>query len=394
MSIFRTLFSLKRNSLSLWERVGVRAKLKTLNNIYISRENILNNFDIFQKLHPEWDIFPVLKSNAYGHGIREIANILKERKIKYIAVDSYFEALKIWEVSNVKILIIGYSMLENLSKMNFKKTSLVVYDLGTLEELARIWKPVNIHLKLDTGMHRQWIYIEDLPFFLEFIKKHKNINLEWVVTHFADADSVDNSYSIFQEKLFKQGIDIIKNAWFNPKYIHSDNSAASVKWFWKNVCNSLRLGISLYWVNPLEPDDKYFEKLKNLKLALTFNSTLILKKDIKKWENVSYNCTFEAPQDMTIWIIPVGYYEWLSRKLSSNFQFYFKNSPLPILGRVCMNLTIVDISWLEVNVWDRIEIISDNLSKNNNIYKMAERSETIPYECFTRLSETIRREII
>jgi len=138
MSIFRTLFSLKRNSLSLWERVGVRAKLKTLNNIYISRENILNNFDIFQKLHPEWDIFPVLKSNAYGHGIREIANILKERKIKYIAVDSYFEALKIWEVSNVKILIIGYSMLENLSKMNFKKTSLVVYDLGTLEELARI----------------------------------------------------------------------------------------------------------------------------------------------------------------------------------------------------------------------------------------------------------------
>jgi alanine racemase len=113
-------------------------KLKTLNNIYISRENILNNFDIFQKLHPEWDIFPVLKSNAYGHGIREIANILKERKIKYIAVDSYFEALKIWEVSNVKILIIGYSMLENLSKMNFKKTSLVVYDLGTLEELARI----------------------------------------------------------------------------------------------------------------------------------------------------------------------------------------------------------------------------------------------------------------
>ncbi|HBY74498.1 TPA: hypothetical protein DEG21_01075 [Patescibacteria group bacterium] len=129
MSIFTTLFSLKHK---------FEKSFKTLNNIYISRENILNNFDIFQNLHPSWDVFPVLKSNAYGHGIREVATILKERKIKYIAVDSYFEALKIWEVSNIKILLIGYSLTENLSKMNFKKTSLVVYDLGTLEELVRI----------------------------------------------------------------------------------------------------------------------------------------------------------------------------------------------------------------------------------------------------------------
>ncbi|EKD66474.1 MAG: hypothetical protein ACD_49C00038G0008 [uncultured bacterium (gcode 4)] len=385
MSIFTTLFSLKHK---------FEKSFKTLNNIYISRENILNNFDIFQNLHPSWDVFPVLKSNAYGHGIREVATILKERKIKYIAVDSYFEALKIWEVSNIKILLIGYSLTENLSKMNFKKTSLVVYDLGTLEELVRIWKPVNIHIKLDTGMHRQWIYIDDLPIFLEYIKNYKNINLEWIATHFADADSLNNSYSIIQENLFKQWVEIIKNAGFNLKYIHSDNSAASVKWFWKNTCNSLRLGISLYWINPLEPDDKYFNKLANLKLALSFYSTLILKKEIKKGEKVSYNCTFEAQKDMTIWIIPVGYYEWLSRKLSSNGQFYFKNSSLPILGRVCMNLTIADITWVDVKAGDRIEIISDNLSKDNNIYKMAERSETIPYECFTRLSETIRREII
>lgn len=413
MSIFTKLFSLKHK---------FEKPLKVLNNIYISRESILNNFDIFQNIHPTWNIIPVLKSNAYGHGIREIATILKERKLKFIAVDSYFEALKIWEVCSTKILLIGYSLPENLSKMNFKKTSLAVYDLETLQELSRIWKPVNIHIKLDTGMHRQWIYLKDLPVFLEFIKNHKNINLEWVLSHFADADSLDNSYSINQENLFKKWIEIIKNAGFNPKYIHADNSAASVKWFWKEICNSLRLGISLYWVNPLEPEDKYFKKLSNLKLALSFYSTLILKKEIKKWEKVSYNCTFEAQKNMTIGIIPVGYYEGLSRKLSStispvgvsfmgtlsskllsgqpqgiaptDFQFYFKNSPLPILGRVCMNLTIVDISWVNVNVWDRIEIISPDLSQNNNIYKMAERSETIPYECFTRLSETIRREII
>ncbi|HBA44534.1 TPA: hypothetical protein DCZ31_00765 [Patescibacteria group bacterium] len=109
-----------------------------LNTIFISKDRLLSNYKTLSKINPKISIAPVLKSNAYGHGIREVATILKERKIKYIAVDSYFEALKIWEVSNIKILLIGYSLTENLSKMNFKKTSLVVYDLGTLEELVRI----------------------------------------------------------------------------------------------------------------------------------------------------------------------------------------------------------------------------------------------------------------
>lgn len=126
MSLFSKILSLKRK----WE-----APFETLNKISISKEAILNNYDIFQKLNPGYAIFPVLKSNAYGHGIREVATILRERTPEYIAVDSYFEVLKIREVSNAPILLIGYVLNENLGRMDFKNLSLVVYDLDSIREL-------------------------------------------------------------------------------------------------------------------------------------------------------------------------------------------------------------------------------------------------------------------
>jgi alanine racemase len=134
---------------------GFSQKIQTLNHIYILKEAILNNFDTIQALNPGKAVFPVLKSNAYGHGITQIASILKERKLDYIVVDSYYEALKVWEVNPVKILLIGYMLEENLSKMNFKKIDLVVYDTQIIHALGKLGKKVNIHIKIDTGMNRQ-----------------------------------------------------------------------------------------------------------------------------------------------------------------------------------------------------------------------------------------------
>lgn len=384
MSIFTKLNSFKKK---------LETPFETLNNIYISKEAILNNFDLYQELNPSCKIMPVLKSNAYWHWIKEVAKILNERKIDYIIVDSYFEALKILEVNNSKVLLIWYTLPSNLKNIDFTRISLVVYDLESLKELSNLWRKVSVHLKIDTGMHRQWIYYDDLPKFLEIIKKSANINLEWVCTHFADADSIINDYSFFQLEEFQKSVVLIKSRWFKLKYIHSNNSAWWAKDFCKNTCNAMRLWISLYWVNPLELIDEKYEVLSKLKLALSLESTLIQKKLLKSGEKVSYNCTFEASEDMEIGIIPFWYYEWLSRKLSNNYSYYFKNEELKILWRICMNLTVIDITWININVWDKIEIIWTDLDKENNIYTLAKKSETITYECFTRLSESIRRKI-
>lgn len=111
-------------------------KMETLNRVTISKQSILHNYDLIAKLNSGKYVFPVLKSNAYGHGIQEIASILRERNPEYLVVDSYYEALKIWEVNPSKILLIGPILPENISKMNFKKIDLVVSDIALLEALG------------------------------------------------------------------------------------------------------------------------------------------------------------------------------------------------------------------------------------------------------------------
>jgi alanine racemase len=146
MSFFSKLLSFKRK---------FETHFDTLNNIYISKQAVLNNYDLIQKLNPGFTIFPVLKANAYGHGIKEIAKILNERKLDYIAVDSYYEFLQIEKVTKTPVLLIGYTIPSNFVNMDFSSISLVIFDINSLSELGKINKKVKIHLKVDTGMHRQ-----------------------------------------------------------------------------------------------------------------------------------------------------------------------------------------------------------------------------------------------
>lgn len=392
MKIFSKILNFKKK---------LETPFETINNIYISKGAILDNLKLFQELSPNCSILPVLKSNAYGHWIKQIASILSKTKLDYIVVDSYFEALKVMEVNSTPVLIIGYTLPSNLQNIDFDKITLVIYDYTTLEELAKIGKKVKIHLKLDTGMHRQWIYFEELKNFTDFIKNNKNIILEWVCTHFADADNdTSNEYSLNQLEEFQKWVVFLKSKGFKLKYIHSNNTAWLSKNFCANTCNSSRLGIGLYWVNPLNTNDTDFYKLNNLKLALTFESRVVQVKNIKKWDKVSYNWIYEAPQDMTIWIVPVGYYEWINRQISFNntisseskYFYNYKNYKLPVIGRICMNISIIDITWTWIKAWEKIEIITPK--NDNNVYLLATKSNTIPYEIFTSLNENIRRSIV
>jgi len=383
MSIFSRFLSFKKK---------LETPFETLNVISVSHEAILHNLRIFQELNPGYAVFPVLKSNAYGHGIVQVATILQDVKLDYIAVDSYFEALQVREVNNTPILLIGYTLPVNLRNMDFSFITLVVYDIDTVRELGRIGQKARIHLKLDTGMARQGMYIEQLPEILDEIAKYKNIILEWVCTHLASADESDNTYSESQIEKFKQGIGLIEKAGWNMKYKHISASAGSLKFSGSNF-NALRLGIGLYGVNPLGMDDEQYPKWQDLRLALRFESHLILKKIIRKWDTVSYNRTFAALRDMTIGIVPVGYYEGLSRKLSNNYAYSYRWHSLPILWRVCMNLTVVDVTDIDITTGDIVTIISDEQGVENNVYELAKRSETITYECFTRLSESVRRVV-
>ncbi len=370
-------------------------KMETLNRVTISKQSILHNYDLIAKLNSGKYVFPVLKSNAYGHGIQEIASILRERNPEYLVVDSYYEALKIWEVNPSKILLIGPILPENISKMNFKKIDLVVSDIALLEALGASWKKINIHIKIDTGMNRQWIYPHELKDFLKSLKKYKNLHLLWICSHLADADNKNNSYSELQMHRFEHALDLLKSQRIFPKYVHISNSAGALKDFLSGEVNSVRLWISLYGVHPLLESDTAFQKWNSLKLALDFETTLIQKKLLKAWEKVGYNGSFEAKQDMYIGIVPVGYFEGISRNLGNKFSFFAKNKPLPIIGKVCMNLCMVDLSQIPtLKVWEKVSVISSSKVAKNSVYEMAKLSGTIPYETLVKINESVRREVI
>lgn len=370
-----------------------RKTFQTLNIVHLDSDALLENYDYIHSLNAEYQVFPTIKWNAYGHGIQEVATILKQRKLSYICVDSYYEALKVREVNATPVLIMGYTLPHNYCAMKLKNFTFFVYDSESIHALWKLKKRVKIHLKIDTGMSRQWVRKEEVQGLLDIIKKYPTLELEGIATHLADADNIDNSYSIHQIKEFKAAIWVCEHAGYSLKYIHISNTAGSMK-FHSLDFNAVRFGLGLYGINPFEQEDAMYHLWEKLKPVLSLDTTLVARKHIKKWEKVSYNCTFTAPHDMVIGVVPIGYYEGLSRKLSSNYTMYYKGQELAVIGRVCMNLTMLDLGHCPVSVWERIEVISQNRAQKNNVYELAKKSETIPYEVLTRISETIRREII
>ncbi len=377
-----------------WRRSFSR-QLDTFNLVEISRSAILHNFDLFQSIQPQAEIWPVLKANAYGHGLEPVAEILKARKFTYFVVDSYYEALKIWQVNPHKVLLIGQAPWSNYQFFDFSKLAIVVYRVEVLRILGKLNRPIKIHLKINTGLNRQGIKVSEVSEFLDELKKYPKLGLEGVCSHFISSDdSGKDDLTRQQENLFLQVLQKIRSYGFNPKYIHISNSAGVIKTQNTKIYNAVRLGLGLYGINPIPSNDSAFIKLQNLKPALTFWSTLIHKINLQKGDGVSYGSTFVADRDMTIGLIPVGYYEFFSRRLNNRGYVSFQDKFLPLVGNICMNLSMCSLEEVDVQVGDRIKIISSNPEDLNSVYRIANLNETITYEVLVKLAESIRRVVV
>jgi len=362
-------------------------KINTLNRVEVISENILHNFDYFQKENTQAKIFPVLKSNAYGHGLKQVIKILESRGVEYYVVDSYYEALQIKETSNKKVLMIGYTKPENYKYFKWKNLSVTVFDLKSLKMLGELGKLINVHLFVNTGMNREGIAIGDLPLYLAELKKYSALNMEGICTHLADADGQTDEFTKKQVIEFKKALQMVKEAGFNPKYKHISATGGTYK-INDLEFNAIRLGIGLYGYNPV----KLFDQ--SLKPAIRVVSTIVSTQKLKPGDKVSYNCTYKAEKEMKIGIIPVGYYECFDRKLSNTGFVKAKNEFLPITGRVCMNLTCIDMNELGLKIGDEIIAISEKINDKNSVENIAQMTDTISYEVLTRINSSIRRKIV
>ena len=364
-----------------------------LNRIEIIEDNVLYNYDFFSRLTRGY-VWPVLQANAYGHGLKEIATILQKRRPQYFAVDSYFEALKVWDVApHQNVLLLAVTNPVNFKNMNFKKCAMVVYSIETIRALGALERPVRVHLKINTGMNRQGIEPAELDTYIREIKRHAHLELEGVCTHFADADGENDAFTNAQQKLFSDVLDTLEQKNIKPRFAHSAATNGSPK-IHDPRCNAMRLGIGLYGFHTLQQLDPARHVVAELKPALRFVSTIIKTREVGVGDVVGYNCTFKADKPMRIGLLPVGYYEVYDRRLSNKGFVRFKNHGLPIIGRISMNLTTVDLEDSDAQVWDEVEIISPCLKDKNSIPEMAALAGTIPYELLTSISETVRRVVV
>lgn len=368
-------------------------RFDTYNRIEVSRSAILNNLELFHHLENNPAVIPVLKANAYGHGINIVAPIIAEANlpwVPYIAVDSYGEALQVREVCKYPVLIMGKIKPQNFRRIKYQNFSFVVSDSDSIEKLGKTGRLIKLHLELNTGMNRYGVRPDEVKPLLKVLQKYPNLELEGIMSHLADSDGVDDRTITGAVRLFDKSVSVIEAQMGPVLYKHIAQTAGSVR-VNSIHANALRPGIGIFGVNPFLSDNPAYSLLSKLTPVLRFITTVAQVQTISKGEGISYNYTFKAPKAMRIGVIPVGYYEGVPRQLSNTGHVKWGNHYLPIVGRVCMNHTMVDITKLPIEVGQEVEIISSRVSDKTSIQSVAAEHELFSYELLSRLVASTRR---
>ncbi len=331
-------------------------------HIKLHKQNLFYNLkELCLKAGKKSKIAAVLKDNAYGHGIKEMAIMLKEFGITQAVVMSNQEALQI-EGDFENILILNDTPLLHT---NFS------YGVGSLEQLRNFPSYAKLELKVDTGMHRNGIVLEELSEALAIIKK-KKLNFFGCFTHFKGADELDTTFS-WQKKNFEKVKEIVLQNGFKPRF-HSHNSAALLraKEFDEDIA---RVGIAMYGYTEIS---SLFDTPK-LKPILSLWAKRVSTRVLKKGQRVGYGGDFRALEDMQVSTYDVGYGDGLFRGNATKALITAEG--LPILGRVSMDFITLASS-------------KDELCIFNDAKKVAEHFNTISYEITTALKASIPREIV
>ena len=362
--------------------------------VYVDLAAIRQNIkEEIKHLRPEQKLFAVVKANAYGHGAVRIAREAVKVGASGFCVAILDEAIELRQAGIVQpILVLGVTPEKYASLAAANGISLAVPDLKWLQEaeseLSQNHLQLKIHLAVDSGMGRIG-FSEDEEFIAanDFLLNNPNFNVEGMFTHFASADSSDDSYFQSQVDRFDHFKSLLK---LKPRWIHADNTAASV--FDKKVHSDLvRFGIGIYGLNPSSnPTSPDLETVIKLKPALSFVSELVQVHTIHKGQGVGYGSTYIADKDQIIGTVPVGYADGFIRKFQG-FKIKVGSEYCPIVGRVCMDQLMVQLPY-EMPVGTKVVLISNDPDAPNSIKKAADYVDTIHYEVACLLDDRLPRK--
>jgi len=351
--------------------------------VEINLDAIANNVKNIKKLIGEKkELMAVVKGNAYGHDILEIASVVLNNGATRLAVARLEEGIFLRKASiTVPILILGLTLKQQVELLVSYNITPTVCEYEMIEKLSesaiKVDKVVKVHLKVDTGMGRIGIFPHDILRFIKRIRALKNVEIEGIFTHFSVADEKDKTYTEEQFRKFMEVLTVLEKEGIRIPIKHVGNSATllDLPHMWLDL---VRPGISMYGLYPST------EVQKTIKLipAHSFKTRIIFLKELFMGESIGYGRTYTTNQRRTkVASLPLGYADGYNRLLSNQGEVLVRGRRFPVIGRVCMDQCVIDVTNLpQVEIGDEVVLWGRQGKEEINIEEIADKIGTINYE--------------
>ena len=369
----------------------------------VSLPQLRSNFAaVHQHVGKGVTVCAIVKADAYGHGAGECAQALEEAGANWFGVTSLDEAIPLRErgVQGRILLMTGFWQGEEqeIVRLGLTPTVWEPWQIESLEKAAARLGDARhaVHLKLDSGMGRLGVDMRNLGRVCEVIKKSTHLLLEGFSTHLASSEVLDSASVGEQLELFEEARTKLRQAGFDPPLVHAANTSAVISR--RETWNSMvRPGIALYgYFLPFERAGREVsgsDLRLPVKPALTWKTRILSLRDAPAHQALGYGGTYVTKSPTRIAVLPVGYADGLNRKLSSRGRVIVREHYAPIVGRISMDLTLVDVTGLgRVSVGDEVILLGSCDGLSVDAREHAELSETVPYEILCGISKRVPRK--
>ncbi len=357
----------------------------------INLNNLVKNMNYYRsKLKKDTKLMVMVKAFAYGSGNFEVSNVVEFHRADYLTVAYADEGIELRRKGiNLPIMVMTpeINTFENIIKNNLEPDIYSFRSLSLLEDAIEhldepINSPVGIHIKLDTGMHRLGFLKEEIDELLERLKSNNKIIVKSIFSHLAGSDSSEfNDFTMKQISNYEEMSSKIIAA-FPYKIIRHILNSAGISRFTDYQYDMVRLGIGIYGISPCEEDKG------KLHTVISLKTTIVQIKEYEIGETVGYSRKGVIKRKSRIGVVPIGYADGLKRQLGNgNACFYVNGKAAPIIGNICMDMCMIDLTGIECKENDSAILFDEN----HPVEKIAEACDTIPYEILTSISQRVKR---
>lgn len=338
-------------------------------------------------------ILAVIKADAYGHGAVRVAGKLRKCGVDYFGVATVLEAIELRKNKiNTPILLLTALTYHEFSAVVHYKITPTIADLNTAisfnRKLKKVGKKISVHIKIDTGMGRIGVWHKEALDFIKNLAKLNNLKLEGIYTHFPSADE-DEKFTNSQLESFNILINSLEREGISIPIRHAANSIAVIR-YRRSYLNLVRPGLMLYGLYP----DEESKKPLNLKPAMLFKTKITYLKDVVAGRSISYGRTFTTKRRAKIATIPVGYADGYNRLLSNKADVLVRGRRCRVVGRVCMDHTMIDVTGIGAELGDDVILIGRQKNLEISAEELSKLCLTIPYEVVCWISRRVPRVYI